>query len=181
MKKLSLIAISILLVACSQQSSKLKQYHRLESQYQAAENHDKQAGLLWIKKPAAYSILGGRPMVASLDDGSLVQASQNLWLETPKILLQAELYNWAKYNWQQSTTEKPAGNDYFTLKSQIVAFEKRQQTATISIEFTLLKPNREVLKRQTLSAEQNFNDNSFSSFAHAMGKALQEILQQLQP
>lgn len=181
MKKLNLIAILLLLVGCSQSSNNLKHYHRLDTQYQAAENSHKQAGLLWIQKPAAYSILGGRPMVATLDDGSLVQASQNLWLETPKILLQAELYNWAKANWQQSTIEKPANSEYFTLKSQIVAFEKRQQTARIAIEFTLLKPNREVLMQQTLAAEQQLGDNNFSAFAYAMGKALQDILQQLQP
>ena len=121
---LLILLLVLLLNACGNQKTTAKKYHRLQvDSHQTAPSQLREDTLV-IKRPKALSILGGRPMVATQEDGSLVQLSHHFWLDSPKILLQDILRSWATGHWQTVTYQVPSNQPHKVLDSRILAFEK---------------------------------------------------------
>ncbi len=178
-KTLSIISIAaITLSACSNKQAKTKKYYRLSPTTEFATTQLKPITLV-IKRPKALSILGGRPMVATKEDGSLVQLSHNFWLESPKVLLQDKLKNWASAQWLNVSYQLPAGETHQILDTRILAFEKRQTNAVVSLEFTLYDHDDKLLYNKQFNAQESIKGEGFMAFTKALSTALSSILNQL--
>ncbi len=179
MKIIQIIIIALLLAACGQKAATVKKYYRLTTEPTTAFTKQIDS-TLWIKRPEAHSILGNRPMVATDEAGALQQLSHHAWIESPKILLQELLANHAQSQWDTVTSERPKDVPYHQLHSRITAFEKNNNVARISMQFTLIDQEGVLIKQQSLSATQEIIGNSYADFASAMGQAFTQLLSQLE-
>jgi len=125
-----------------------------------------------IKKPTAMGIIGNRPMVVQNSDGALKQMNNNFWLESPRILLQGYL---------EKVIIKQISNDKidFTLNSHILNLEKKQNTAILSINFTLKDSNRNLIINKSYKNSKQLVSNSIPAFVRAISVLLEEMVQQL--
>ncbi len=179
MKIIQIITIALLFSACSQKAATVKKYYRLTTEATTAVT-TKIDSTLWIKRPEAHSILGNRPMVATDEAGALQQLIHHAWIESPKILLQELLSTHAQSQWHTVTSERPKDVPYHQLHSRITAFEKDNNVARISMQFTLIDQAGALLKQQSLTTSQDITGNSYADFASAMGQALVKLLTQLE-
>ncbi|WP_223787096.1 ABC-type transport auxiliary lipoprotein family protein [Marinicella meishanensis] len=175
---LTLLVCCLTLAACSNQKAQSKKYFRLPATAQAATAEPKPLTLV-IKRPKALSVLGGRPMVATQADGSLVQLSHHFWLESPKVLLQDHLKQWATGRWQSVSTQVPAQAEHQILDARILAFEKNQQLAQVSLEFMLYDADNRMLFSRQYVVQHNIDGEGYRAFSRAMGLAVDQILSQL--
>ena len=165
------------LMACGGSPAQVKKYYRIQS----ISDYSQAAGsslTLVIKRPSALSILGNRPMVATNPDGALVQLSHHFWLESPKILLQDQLKKWAKNRWQSVTESTPNHDKFETLVSRILAFEKNQTEARVTIEFKLYDSQNQLKLSKQLSHNQSLKGPGFDAFAAAVSQAIDHIIVQ---
>ncbi len=176
-----LITFILLMVnACSNQQAQVKQYYRLDAPTDITNQAiTTKPSTLVVKRPMALSILGGRPMVATQADGSLVQLSHNYWIESPKILLQDVLQTWAANHWQQVSSQVPQDDHYHILESRILAFEKNQSMAKVHLEFYLYDTNNQLIFNQQMLATESIENDGFKAFTQAITMALNTILNQL--
>lgn len=170
--------LTFMLSACGNKQAQVKKYYRLAPSVEAVAA-DKKDTTLVVKRPTALSILGGRPMVATKEDGSLVQLSHNFWIESPKILLQDKLKNWAKNHWQQVTVQTPAEGIYLSLHTRILAFEKQQNNALVSLEFTAYDQENNLIYNKRFDQTQIIDGEGFKAFVKALNNALESTLSQL--
>ncbi|MCX7552610.1 ABC-type transport auxiliary lipoprotein family protein [Marinicella sp. S1101] len=178
-KTLSIItAATIILSACGNKPAQTKKYYRLSPSAAVTASETKPATLV-VKRPKALSILGGRPIVATKEDGSLVQLSHHFWLESPKVLLQDKLKVWASEHWQSVSYQVPNDNTHHILDSRILAFEKRQKLAVVSLEFSLYDHENKLLFNQTYDNEQAIEGEGFKAFTTALSRSVDAILIQL--
>lgn len=175
---MTVIVTSLLLNACSNQVAQSKKYFRIKTTETTQPSTPKPMVLV-VKRPKALSILGGRPMVATRDDDSLVQLTHHFWLESPKVLLQDIFKNWAGGHWQSVSFQEPANSEYQVLESRILAFEKQQQQAVVRIEFQLYDQDRKLLLNQVFSDSQEIEGDGYRAFARAIGRAVDQILVEL--
>jgi ABC-type uncharacterized transport system auxiliary subunit len=174
-KIIHLTLVLLILSACSNQVAQSKKYFRIkttEPANQAASN----PLVLVVKRPKALSILGGRPMVATRDDDSLVQLSHHFWLESPKVLLQDIFKKWATRHWQSVSYQEPAEAEYQVLESRILAFEKRQSSALVRLEFQLYDQDRNLKLNREFSHSEAIDGEGYQAFARAIGRAVDAIL-----
>jgi ABC-type uncharacterized transport system auxiliary subunit len=172
---LTSLALLLGLTACGNQVAQSKKYFRIKATETTASTEQRPMTLV-VKRPKALSILGGRPMVATRDDDSLVQLSHHFWLESPKVLLQDIFKNWAAQHWQTVSYHEPAETDYQVLESRILAFEKQQQLALVSLEFQLYDQDRQLLMSRELHQQQPIEGDGYRAFARAVGQAVDQIL-----
>ena len=175
---LSLILAMLLLSGCGNQVAQSKKYFRIKT----ADTTSLSAAnplVLVVKRPKALSILGGRPMVATRDDDSLVQLSHHFWLESPKVLLQDIFKRWAAGHWQSVSYQEPADAEYQVLESRILAFEKQQQSALVHLEFQLYDQDRNLILNREISHSQVIEGEGYQAFARAIGRAIDAVLQDL--
>lgn len=178
-KTLSIVAAAaITLSACGNKPAQTKKYYRLSPSAAVTAPKPKPATLV-IKRPKALSILGGRPMVATKEDGSLVQLSHHFWLESPKVLLQDKLKYWASAHWDSVSYQVPNDDNHHILDSRILAFEKRQKLAVVSLDFSLYDHDNKLLFNQTYSFEQAIEGEGFKAFTTALSRAIDAVLTQL--
>lgn len=175
---LILMVSLLVLTGCSNQVAQSKKYFRIKT-IEFNEAAEKRNLTLVVKRPKALSILGGRPMVATRDDDSLVQLSHHFWLESPKVLLQDIFNQWASGHWHKVSFQEPANEAYQVLESRILAFEKQQQSARLSIEFQLYDQDRLLLFSRQLSHNQVIDGEGYRAFARAIGQALEQVLKEL--
>jgi len=177
------LGLLLLLIACSNSPQQVKQYYRLtsDSSLNITENsHTNQLrDSVIITRPEALSILGGRPMVATRDDGSLVQLNHHYWLESPKVLLQDRLQEWATRHWQEVLSSGNITATRDRLVTRILAFEKNQNQAHIHLEFTLINGNNDILFSKAFNDTVSLSTNSFAAFAQAADQTVSNMLQQL--
>ncbi len=174
-----MLLLSLLITACGNKKAQSKKYYRLQPP-STTEAVSTRPQMLVIKRPTALSILGGRPMVATQSDGSLIQLSHNFWLESPKVLLQDSLKSWAANQWQQVSLKVPSNDDYLVLETRILAFEKNQNQAKIALEFSLLDHDSQLLFNQQFEHHQPLAETGgFRAFAQAMSQGIDVILKQL--
>lgn len=181
MNKLVILFASFLLfTACSNQPAAVKKYYRLTSLENSHRviNPEKRASVV-ITRPKAFSILAGRPMVATQNDGALVQLNYHLWLESPTLLLHQTLKNWAETHWQLAQTSAAFNEQHERLDSQILAFEKDGNRAKVSIHFVLTAVDGRVLLDQTLSQNLPVQGDGYAQFVQAINRALNQILTDL--
>ncbi|MCW8869322.1 MAG: PqiC family protein [Proteobacteria bacterium] len=181
MNKLIILAgFLLILTACSNQPASVKQYYRLADYHKVnrdIENNQHQS--VTINRPKAFSILAGRPMVATKDDGALVQLSYHYWLESPTILIHEALKNWAGQHWQQVVTSAGYNDRHQRLDSQIMAFEKDGNQAKVSMNFKLSGPDGEILLDKTFTQNLSIQGETYSHFVKAINLAISNILDQL--
>ena len=175
-KLLIVLVLFAVLSACGNNKTQTKKYFRISSDIISAE--ETIADTLVIKRPTALSILGGRPMVATKEDNSLVQLSNHFWLESPKVLLQDILRKWAQAHWQQVTTQVPQ-QQHHVLNTRILAFEKVQDQALVTLEFNLYDADNKLLYSEQFSQHQPLQEDGYKAFAKAIGQAIDTILNQL--
>ena len=174
------VLLLLLLNACGNQKTTAKKYHRLAVDISQPAQSQLREDTLVIKRPKALSILGGRPMVATQDDGSLVQLSHHFWLDSPKILLQDILRTWASSQWQTVSYQVPSNQPHQVLDSRILAFEKQQNQANVTIEFLLYNDDYQLISNQTLSQSQTLNGEGYRAYVRASVAAVEAILAELQ-
>ncbi len=180
MKFIYPLLLLTLFSGCSQKPATVKKYYRLNliETNSISQKHD---ATLWIKRPAAHSILGNRPMVATDADGALQQLTHHAWIESPKILLQELIQQHASMTWQSAVSIRPnSGKDYYQLHTKVLAFEKNQDKALVRMAFSFYNPEMELLKHQTLSIENSITENNYTAFSAAMSKAVNFIIQQIE-
>jgi len=167
MKKLLILFVIILVSACSSSGKKPadKMYYRFPENNLEPINKN-----ITVKRPTAMGILGNRPMVAQTNDAALIQMSSNFWLESPKILLQAYL---------DKIFQSNSDHDVYTLNSHILALEKKQDEALLSIKFTLTDNNKETVVEKTYKSQAHLSNNTIASFSNAIAKMLKEMIQEL--
>lgn len=167
MKILTIIVISMLISACSS-GGKIadKTYYRFPEakQFSVEKNYI-------IEKPTAMSILGNRPMVAQDSNGGLIQMSHNLWLESPKILLQSYL--------QSVFFQSNNKDQVYTLKTHILSLEKKAQTAILTIEFNLVDQELNNVFSKTYKLEGTLENNSIPYFVKSISQSLHQMIQML--
>ena len=177
-KTFTIIFILLTITACSNKVAQSKKYFRIPVSTTSEQTELKDITLV-IKRPKALSILGGRPMVATQDDESLVQLSHHYWIESPKVMLQDILKNWAAKHWQSVSYQTPNSEPYQILDSRIISFEKRQNQAKIAIEFILYNEDYQIIYDQQFEHSQNMEGDGFRAFSKAVGKAIEAILAEL--
>jgi ABC-type uncharacterized transport system auxiliary subunit len=178
MNKWLLMSVFVwVLSACGNSTVQTKKYFRINSA-QMTSDVNPFATTLVVKRPTALSILGGRPMVATQDDQSLVQLSSHFWLESPKVLLQDILLNWAGNHWQAVTTQTPHQQAHQTLNTRILAFEKHQLQAKVSLEFNLYDEDNALLVTKQYVQTMDMQGEGYRAFAKAIGTAIDAILNQ---
>lgn len=175
---LSMLLLTLMLNACSNSISQSKKYFRLATP-PTSDNTEPKPMALAIKRPSALSILGGRPMVATQADGSLIQLSHNFWIESPKVLLRDYLKQWALQHWQSATFSEPETDVYQILETRILAFEKQQTTATVALEFTLYEQDHTLILNQQFESSVPMDGEGYRAFTRAINKAIENILIQL--
>lgn len=170
--KLSFIALFIFLTACSSGGGTIpdKIYYRFaEPSIRISNNNiDK------IERPTALGILGSRPMVAENAQGGMLQMNHNLWLESPKVLLQNYLLK--VFNLNNENIMQKDGN---TLSAAIIHLEKQQTTAIIEIKFTVKNTNDEIIFNKSYHQAQPMAENTIVDFVHVINQELAAITQQL--
>lgn len=172
--------IMLAMAACSNKVAQSKKYFRIPVPVSTTSEQTELKNItLVIKRPKALSILGGRPMVATQDDESLVQLSHHFWIESPKVMLQDILKNWAAKRWQSVSYQTPNSEPYQILDSRIISFEKRQGKAKIAIEFTLYNEDYQIIYDQQFEQTQVLEGDGYRAFSKAVGKAIATILDQL--
>lgn len=167
MNKTVVILMAIMISACSSTSKKPadKMYYRFpENTIQPIQNLS-----IEVKRPSAMGILGNRPMVAQTSDAALIQMSSNFWLDSPKVLLQ---------NYLREIFLTNGDKDILVLNSQILALEKKQNEALLSIKFTLTDDNNKTVFDETYKNKKNMSDNSIVAFTKAIAILLEEMVQQ---
>ena len=164
--------------ACSNQAAQTKQYHRLAVTLPSADQPT-QAGVLVVKRPEALSILGGRPMVATQDNGALIQLSHNFWLESPKILIHDVLMNWASSHWQSVSKQTPYGSPFQQLDTRILAFEKNGDQIHLTLAFKLTDEKQQTLLEKTIDHQASIQGPGHAAAAKAMGLAVAAALSEL--
>ncbi len=168
--------IAFMLSACGSKKAALtKKYYRLNLTSPATNSSTVRPITLVVKRPEALSILGGRPIVATQTDTSLVQLSHNFWIESPKILLQDLIKNWAENYWQDVVYQPPSKEQFHWLKTRILAFEKRQEQAIAEIEFSLYDQDNQLLLNQRFDAQQDITADNYDAFSQAMSLAIDSI------
>lgn len=181
MNKLSqtLLVLTALLIlnACSNSKTQSKKYFRINSNQMAVTEQQKPLTLV-VKRPTALSILGGRPMVATKEDDSLVQLSNHFWIESPKVLLQDILKSWAQGQWQQVSTQTPHQQPHQILNTRILAFEKNMTQAKVALEFNLYDEENHLLISEQFTQIETLDGDGYKAFARAIGKAIDAILNQ---
>lgn len=177
---LVILSVVLLFSACSTKKAQTKKYFRLAvAEPTTVQTDNKRPLILVVKRPSALSILGGRPIVATQTDGSLVQLSYNLWLESPKVLLQDKIRQWAENHWQTVSYQTPSNQPYQVLESRILAFEKNQDQATASMEFSLYDEDNQLLFNQQINATENITEDNYRAFVKALSLAVENIFAQL--
>ncbi len=169
---------ALVLTACGNSQTQTKKYFRINTT-EAVNAESVKADTLVVKRPTALSILGGRPMVATKEDNSLVQLSNHFWLESPKVLLQDILKTWAEKHWKQITYQVPQQQAHHILNTRILAFEKNQNQALVTLEFSLYNEDNQLLFTTRLSQQQELTGEGYKAFAKAIGQAIDTILNQL--
>ncbi|VAW45976.1 hypothetical protein MNBD_GAMMA02-285 [hydrothermal vent metagenome] len=171
--------VALLFSACSTKKAQTKKYFRLSVSTPSTVNTDIKPITLVVKRPTALSILGGRPIVATQADDSLVQLSHNFWIESPKVILQDRIKSWAGDHWQVVSYQTPSGNGYQILETRILAFEKKQNQAVVELEFFLYDENNQLLLNQQLSATENITTDNYKAFAQSISLAIEAVFAQL--
>jgi ABC-type uncharacterized transport system auxiliary subunit len=175
---ITLIIGLTVLTACGNQVAQSKKYFRINSSDPVMLTERRPLTVV-VKRPKALSILGGRPMVATREDDSLVQLSHHFWLESPKVLLQDVFKKWATGHWQAVSYQEPAETTYQVLESRILAFEKQQHMAVVRLEFLLYDQDRNLLLSQEFSSNKAIEGEGYRAFARAIGQAVDQVLTEL--
>ncbi|GAA4818048.1 hypothetical protein GCM10011365_12040 [Marinicella pacifica] len=181
MNKLIILATSLLLLsACSNQPAVVKKYYRLSSldNSQLSLSPEKRPSVV-ITRPKGMSILAGRPMVATVEDGALVQLNHHYWLESPTLLVQQILSQWAEQHWQQIKTHVAFDKPIERLDSEILAFEKDGNQAKVSLHFILTAADGHIILDQTLSRQLTISGEGYAGFVHSINNAVNQILTDL--
>ena len=177
--KVSLLILLIISVyACSSKQSQTKKYFRITSNI-TANTELRKPNTLVVKKPTALSILGGRPMVATKDDQSLIQLNNNYWLESPKVLLHYIIKNWAGEHWESVSIQTPHRQDHQVLYTRILAFEKNQNSTNVALEFSLYDQENALIFNQNYEHAEPIDGEGYRAFAKAVGRSVDSILNQL--
>ncbi len=177
-KSILLLILIINLYACSSKQAQTKKYFRIESNAIITSATTKPITLV-VKRPTALSILGGRPMVATQDDQSLVQLSNHFWLESPKVLLHDIIKNWAKLQWQTVSVQTPYQTDHHILTTRILAFEKNQNLSNVALEFSLYDAENALLFNKSYSHSETIDGEGYKAFSKAISRSVDAILNQL--
>ena len=168
MNKITIILMTLLISACSSSSKKPadKMYYRFpESTIQPVDDLS-----IDVKRPSAMGILGNRPMVAQTSNTGLIQMNSNFWLESPKVLL---------HNYLLEIFKAKENENSLTLNSQILALEKKQDVALLSIHFTLTNVENKSIFKNTYKSQKQLSDNSIAAFTKAIAELLEEMTHKL--
>jgi ABC-type uncharacterized transport system auxiliary subunit len=175
-----MLSMVLIFSACSSKKAQTKKYFRLAAvEPTTLQTDNKRPLTLVVKRPKALSILGGRPIVATQADSSLVQLSHNFWLESPKVLLQDRIRQWAENHWQTVSYQTPSNQPHQILESRILAFEKNQDQATATMEFSLYDEDSQLLFSQQFNATENITEDNYRAFVKALSLAVENIFAQL--
>jgi len=167
MKIILFLIIMLTLFSCTSVGKKSvdKLYYRFgEAPVTASESN------FLVQRPVAMGILGNRPMIAQNSDGALVQLNHNFWLDSPKILLQNYLL--------QSFNVTPDRHEN-VLKTTILNLEKKGASSLLTITFTLVDDNNEVLFQKTYKKQQTLTQNTIPAFVRSISESLKYIVKQL--
>ena len=177
MKTCGVLILIVLLSACASSSSPVRMHYRLQPMDFSAQQQF-QSTLLVIE-PKAQGILGNRPMVATDANGALVQLDYNFWLESPRKLLHEKITQWAEQHFSEVMPGKAYKRPSLRLASEIIAFEKKQSQAMVSIKFLLSDASGTTLLRKTYEHSETIIGEDYASFANGISKAIRQILTNL--
>lgn len=175
---ISTLFIVLMVSACSNKAPSIKQYYRLSPDYAIATPESKRSSVV-IPRPKTLGILAGRPMVATKQDGALVQLNNHYWLESPTVLLHTTLKDWAQQHWQQIQISAAFDERHERLDSKILAFEKNGNQANVSLQFILRNANGELLFDKTFQQNQTIQGDGYAHFVTAINLAVSAILNKL--
>jgi len=166
MKILYLTMVLVLISSCSSGGKIVdKTYYRFPTAQQSLVEKKYN-----IERPTAMSILGNRPMVAQDLNGGLIQMSHNLWIESPKILLEQYL------NEVFNSSQDDGVN---RLQSHILNFEKKGLASILTIKFTLVNQENHIIFSKTYNDEENLESNSIPEFVRSISTSLKKMTIQL--
>jgi len=168
MNKIHIILLTLILSACS--SSSKRPVDNVYYRFPEASILPIQSLNVEVKRPSALGILGNRPMVVQTENNGLVQMSNNFWLESPKVLLQNYLTDIFITN-----KDKPL----LTLNSQILALEKKQDQALLSIKFSMTDSEGLIIFDKTYNKQKRMTNSSIAAFSSATASLLEEMIKQL--
>ena len=174
-----ILSIALLFSACSNKKSQSRKYFRLAAAAPITAKTAVKPITLVVKRPRALSILGGRPIVATQADNSLVQLSHNFWLESPKVLLQDRIKQWAEHHWQTVSYQTPSDTAHQILETRILAFEKNQNQAVADIEFLFYDEDNRLIYNQQIHATEELAEDNYKAFVKAMSLAIESIFNQM--
>jgi uncharacterized lipoprotein YmbA len=168
MRKLALILSILVMGACSSSGKKLadKSYYRFPKQ-QIVPIESMQ---IHVKRPSAMGILGNRPMVAQTKDGSLIQMTNNFWLDSPKVLLR---------NYLQEIFIYDTDKNNLVLNSQILMLEKKHDQALLSIKFSLTNKESQLVFNKTYTSNKTLSENTIPVFVKSIAALLEQMIEQL--
>jgi|SRR5690554_5873318 len=177
---ISILFILLILGGCSNKAPSIKQYYRLSPDYPGTIiSTDNKRDSVVIARPRTFSILGGRPMVATKDDGALVQLNNHYWLESPTVLLHVILKDWAQQHWQHIHTSAAFDERHDRLESKILAFEKDGNQAKVTLQFILRNGDGRLLLDQTYQQSLTIQGDGYAHFVKTMNLAISHILEEL--
>ncbi len=118
-------------------------------------------------------------MVATKNDGALVQLNNHNWLDSPTILLHHSLKTWAEQHWKNIQTSAAFNARHQRLDSQILAFEKDGNQAKVSVHFLLSDVDGQTILDQTFEQNLTIEGEGYSQFVQTINRAVGRILNDL--
>ncbi len=136
---------------------------------------------LYIPRAQALGVVGSRPILARADDGSLVQMHHHFWLDSPRVMWQNTLLEWAsrKQGWAEVRAIKPIHPNHFTLLSTLLALEKDGNTAHLALRIELLDASKQLRYQATFKRQAQLSENSIGAFVAAINGLSAAILQEM--
>lgn len=178
MKVITVLITFAILVNCSSTQNRARMHYRL-GDIEWKSDAQQLGGNVRIDQPKAMGILGNRPMVATNDQGALIQLDYNFWLDSPKKLIHKKLLEWAEKHYQSVIFDRTPHNNMTVIRTEILALEKRKDQAVLSLGFLINHEFKKFHFHKTYTHSITIEGNYYADFASAITQALVNILQEL--
>jgi len=159
-----------------------KHYYPLRPGLDWVAGADKARNLpLYVPRAQAVGVVGSRPILATADDGSLVQMHHHFWLDSPRVLWQNLALDWAARTrlWPEIRGIKPLDPHHDTLWLTVLALHKNKRTAHLRLRAELQDENRKVRYQATFTRQQELPDHSVGAFVTAINGMSEAIVREM--
>lgn len=180
---LFMLVLSVLMTSCAKrQHITDRHYYRLQPDSHWVNPAPAQRPVpVYIPRAQALGVVGSRPMLVRTGDGSLVQMHHHFWLDSPRVMWQNIMLDWATRSriWPQVRDIKPVHPHHDTLQLTILALEKDQAQVRISLRATLLDEHKNQRYQATFDKQEALSVNTIGAFVDAVNDMSGAILREL--